>query len=538
MPARPMAFLSLATIAALFATSVAGQINLLGDPACADPSAGLRACPEWFAVYDDELETLNEQVVASASGPDGGVVYQLLNENEYTPNANVVQPGALHIPARLDVDVGLRAIDASTGAQLFSVTHEGEDALDLREWLEATSIAASPDGSSIVISAYPRLVSTDNGVEPVVSQAPIVISYDADGNERWNLRQLTHMQFEAQRVAYSPDSSTVYVAGRAKEPQPSIIVAAVDAETGYTKWSYREDRPHLTFAYGSGANDLVVSGDGNTLVLAATIDSYGSHSFYMTENALVMALDADTGALQWRHQHAQVEGSDTAVAVAIEGDRVISVRNTLDFSSGLDQARHTGYNLDGGWILWDETLGYQDPSNPEETWASSLAIDKANGRYIVGATVARGDPAHATRYVGVIAYDLPDGAHVWRQDYTNQVYQQYQVLDIAITDDGRRVFVAVHEAAGEPELYNKPAGHVSLLAIEGRQGRDRSMTTIDGPAIDAAAGLELGPGHDLLIVSGTQVYGIDSTAAEGDAFAAAFKTDFQSGLLESTMLTN
>lgn len=250
----------------------------------------------------------------------------------------------------------------------------------------------------------------------------------ATGAPLW-VAQLDHGMTEmAKAVAVSPDGATVYVAGSASSSwtDSRALVLALDAATGAVLWSDLFDAGYGGF---NGAFALGVSDDGARVAIAGTVEGLTSQDY------VTAAYDAATGALAWRERYNGAgQQRDGATALAIAGDRVFVTGSSVGVTDAWGDVTTLSYDLATGDLLWQ-----QRHSGAGNHYDGGDAIAVADGRVFV-AGVARG--AGQLIQAVTMAYDVESGAPLW-----NVAYQPFLsgpvtggMSALAVSEDGARVY--------------------------------------------------------------------------------------------------
>src|SRR5205085_8441039 len=153
-------------------------------------------------------------------------------------------------------DYATVAYDAATGAQLWASRYTGPRAGDD----EATSLAVSPDGSTVYVTGHSHGIGT--GADYAT------IAYDSStGAERWATRYNAPDGGDDAGLAIgvTPDGSSMFVTGRTQTSLAGIdgTTVAYDAANGTQRWVRSYDGP----------------GSGNDVLLALGVAPDGSRVF-------------------------------------------------------------------------------------------------------------------------------------------------------------------------------------------------------------------------------------------------------------------
>jgi DNA-binding beta-propeller fold protein YncE len=179
-----------------------------------------------------------------------------------------------------------------------------------RERESATAIAASPDGSTVVVAGT-TLVTGPLGV---TDKDIVTVGLSADdGSVLWSSRFAGTAERDDRPwdVVIGPASRRVVVVGtsRGAETFSDVRALAYTASTGVLMWTTGYDGPGRSWDLGRVA---VVSGDGRTVI----VTGYGGEG-PAARDFLTLGLEAGSGRLSWtRRFEGPVVGQDRALAVA------------------------------------------------------------------------------------------------------------------------------------------------------------------------------------------------------------------------------
>ena len=337
------------------------------------------------------------------------------------------------------------AYNATTGKQLWLERYQGTGRHP-RGGAGVPSITASPDGATVYVAGDLARAGFNDY---------LVIAYNAaTGAQFWLTTPITDSsvaQFRA--VAVSPDSKTVYVAGRRDffggHASRSYVTVALSAATGATKWgtstTFPAHVPHsLTSiavspdgatvfisgssgtiaydaatgtqlwldaykqAYGRTRTSLAVSPDSATVYVTGGSNAPGSSSpHYWTA-----ALSAVTGAQQWQATYRGPDSNAGTAAIALSPDgSAVYVTGSASQASGLNEYATIGYDAATGHQLW--LASYRTPNVNDN--AAGLAVS-ADGStvYVTGTSIANyNTPAN----YATVAYRATSGAQLWSAQY-------------------------------------------------------------------------------------------------------------------------
>ena len=252
-------------------------------------------------------------------------------------------------------------------------------------------------------------------------------------------------------------------------PGPRGVIQALDAARGDLLWEYR---PGITPALeGSGAAPLGPEQLGDSALPAShwagvgrgvqkNIAIYGERIFAATENASVLALDAQTGLLAWESPVADPAMGYNYVAGPIIADGVVvsGINGCERFKEGACYI--TGHDPDTGAELW-RTSTIAIPGAPgDDSWGDlplefraggdswvSGSYDPATGLAYIGtaqakpwARVVRGTDGDALYTNSTLALDPHSGEIVWYyQHLPGETHDMDEVFEAVLIDvDGRQ----------------------------------------------------------------------------------------------------
>ena len=170
-------------------------------------------------------------------------------------------------------DYATVAYEAKTGTMRW-VTRYG----NLRPRDGATSIVASPDGNSVVVTGYSGH-STSFGRPDYAT-----VTYDAmSGGQRWEARYNGTGKGDdiATSMAIAPDGSSVFVTGRSEGATSAFDYATVayDMDAGAKRWVATYDGPAIG---DDAAASVAVSPDGTKVFVTGSSTGVGTLKDYAT----------------------------------------------------------------------------------------------------------------------------------------------------------------------------------------------------------------------------------------------------------------
>jgi outer membrane protein assembly factor BamB len=206
-------------------------------------------------------------------------------------------------------DYATIAYDAATGAVLWAKWYNGPD----NDSDYATSLAASADGSTVVVTGYSWASDLYFGYDFAT------IAYDAaTGAVLWARRynDPDNGYDYATSLAASADGSTVFVTGQSWDADTSTDFATIayDAATGAVVWARRYNGPGM-----DSPTSLAASPDGSTVYVT------GYSRGLTTTDLFTISYDAATGGMLWATRYSGPDnggGSANSVAAGPDGSTV------------------------------------------------------------------------------------------------------------------------------------------------------------------------------------------------------------------------
>ncbi len=200
-----------------------------------------------------------------------------------------------------------------------------------------------------------------------------------------------------------------------------FYVRALNARTGALLWEHQVDKAEGTdFA-------LAIAVQGGRVFAAGVAAADADCEFRITGNCdfYVQALDAQTGTLVWEDQVDKGGAQDTAFDLAVQGGQVFAV-GVAEKAIGNADFLVRAYDTATGTLLWEDQF------------------DKAGGYDLAVAVVVQGGQLFAAGYSTIFdflvrAYDATTGALLW-QDRFDQAGRGDGVAAVAV--QGGQVFAA------------------------------------------------------------------------------------------------
>lgn len=358
----------------------------------------------WTARYDGAAH-FDDDALSIAVSPDDSMVF-VSGESSATTEAN-------------NYDYATIAYDAVTGAELWAKRYDGPDHSNDA----ASSLAVSPDGLSVFV--------TGTSLSFTTSFDFVTIAYAAEtGVKAWQHRYNggTSGIDEPAALAVAPNGSIVFVTGLSGSTHNfDMETVAYATASGVRLWKRRLDGPAQDLDY---ANALVVSPDGNHVIVTGTTTGLGTLRDYTT-----IAYDAATGADAWT----------TRWAGPYYGD---DVANTIDISPDGDSVYVAGF---GPTIAYDASTGaeqwnkvYRGLGN-----ASGIAVGP-DGSFVI----ATGDywKTNLPGDLGTISFDASSGAKLWARHEDAPASGEDSGRAISIGPDGGSVYVTGRSDGGASGL--------------------------------------------------------------------------------------
>jgi DNA-binding beta-propeller fold protein YncE len=353
----------------------------------------------WGAEYRQARAGIN-YAFALAVSPDGSKVF-------------VVGRGA---PAAGGSDYVTVAYNAATGEMLWIARYADPQATG--QFNEASSVAVSPDGSSVFVTGVSSLASGTSGAATIGYAA-------ATGTMLWVTRYDSPAQGAgAGSVKVSPDGTKVYVAGGVGN---DFLTLAYDAATGSQLWVRRyQGHP------GNGtAVALAVSPDGSKIFVTGD----NGNEVPPGQDYVTLAYAASTGTRLWLRRYRGPGGGDDlprAIGVSPDGSAVFVTGQIHGPSIGYHYGT-VAYNTSTGATLWTAVR-----SSPG-LGAGALAVNPDGSTVYVTGTNFVGPDKEKSDYV-TVAYDAATGAVRWLQYYGGRG-QTNEAASLAVSPDGGKVFV-------------------------------------------------------------------------------------------------
>jgi DNA-binding beta-propeller fold protein YncE len=294
----------------------------------------------------------------------------------------------------------------------------------------------------------------------------------------------------AYSVAVSPGGGTAFVTGQSAGTSSYVDYGTVayNAATGARRWAARYSGP----GYGwDAASSAAVSPTGGMVFVTGVSQGTTSGLDYAT-----VAYNAATGARLWvARYNGPGNGDDGAAQVAVSptGGTVFVTGYSQGTASGLDYAT-VAYNAATGAQRW--AARYHGPGTGDN-FAQSLAVSPGGGTvYVTGQSKAT---ATAADYA-TVAYNAATGAQLWAARYHGSAPGEDAAHAVAVSPDGRTVFVTgVSKATTSYLVYA-----YATVAYNAATGAQRWAARYRGPvpSYDTALSVAVSPGGGAVYVTG------------------------------------
>src|SRR6266542_2294856 len=266
---------------------------------------------------------------------------------------------------------------------------------------------------------------------------------------------------------------------------PDGSVSASTRAGGNLLWAARYDNQGID----DRAQAVTVSPDGTRVF----VTGYSPTSDWSDADYATLAYDAATGVNLWTRRYAGPAGGlDQANAIAVSPD------GTMVFVTGASEGDGNDYltvaydALDGA-ELWQER--YSGPGGGDkDDWPGAVVVSPDGSRvFVIGASEGKSDPDFVT-----IAYDSVTGSTRWRVRTDFQSRNEFLAASIAVSPDGKKVFVTGdsegdytesayatvgYEAATGAELWRalfSRSPHLRAFARAGAVSADGSLVFVTG----------------------------------------------------------
>ncbi len=328
-----------------------------------------------------------------------------------------VNRGKVFMAGTLERNVGNRdaivaALNANTGKVLWKYLLEGVT-----------------DDKFIAIAAKPKRVYVVGEVDTArAGEDFLVAALDSHkGQVLWR------KQFDLNGAGLDDDArnivvqgNKIFVSGRSLTAAGDRdgVVRALDANTGEVLWEY-------LLALGEGSNDdpRLIAVRRNQLFVVGLSEIETAPGLFV-HDAIVLALNANTGAEVWRQGQFDLAGEDDEIkAMAVQGKRVFvagSGKTASGDRDGVVRALHVGT----GEVLWEYLLDLSAGNDG----IRGIVVQK-NYVFVAG----MGDTSAGNRDAVVGALDVETGELLWKNLF--DLAMGDDSADIVMTAKGARIFV-------------------------------------------------------------------------------------------------
>jgi hypothetical protein len=349
----------------------------------------------------------------------------------------------------------------------------------------SSGIVASPDSSMVFVTGD----STGSG-----SVDFLTVAYSADGSTKlWRARYdgPAHLYDAPTDIGVSPDGTTVFVTGYSTGipttvSSDQIVVNAYDATSGAMRWSRRiGSRPRNDEALA-----LAVGPDGAAIYVTGTRRD--------TDDAegRTLALDGATGATLWSTRYEGTPHGDNAmndVSVSPDGATVVAV-GAVETSTASTDSIAIGYDAATGSVRWVNRI--DGDAHDEDRGIGVATSPDSSVAYVT--TASKG--SHLFDYV-TFAYDAMTGAELWRNTYDGPAHRVDQPSAIGVSPDGSLVFVTGRSTPASSAWFD-----YGTIAIDAASGATSWVKRYDGADDnDEAVDLAVRPDGSKVYVTGGSV---------------------------------
>lgn len=339
-------------------------------------------------------------------------------------NDLVVKNGKVFVAGALmrnvdDREAVVGALDANTGKVLWKRILKGDT-----------------DDKANAIAATKRQVFVVGEVEtPYGDEDLVVVAFDSEkGQLQWR------KQFDLAKLGLDDDSrdiavkrNRVFVSGRSftARGDRDAVVRALHVKTGEVLWEYV-----LDLEGGEDDPRVIAVQKKRVFVAGASETAWGD------SDAIVLALNAKTGAEIWQKQFDLAGDDDEIKAMAVQGKRVF-VAGVGKTANGDDDLLIAALNANTGEMLWHRRF---DQAGGDDE-AQSIAAQNQQV-FIAG----KSDTVAGHSDAIVAALDAKTGELLWKDFFDLAIGQDS--ADIVMTGTGSRIFVGGESETGPSDSYS------------------------------------------------------------------------------------
>jgi DNA-binding beta-propeller fold protein YncE len=396
--------LALGTVGVTAASASAAGPRALRTAAVAATSPGTQL---WVERYNADNGIDDASSVAVS--PNGKTVF--VTGHSYGGGASVVY------------DYATVAYNAVTGARLWVSRYNDPSSGDD----EATSVAVSPDGTTVYVTGTSQQGTTGYDYATVAYNA-------ATGAQRWVDRYGDGDVYGTPSAAVSPNGNSVFITGSisvAATGSDDYATVGYSAVTGSQQWVKLYKGP----SGGNFAHSVAVSPNRSTVFVTGT--SLGTNNGY---DYATVAYNAATGAQQWATRYnGATEGDRGANSVAVSpSGKTVFVTGSSDGGSATSYDYATiAYNAATGSQLWAKR--YNGPGNSDDQ-AYSVAVSPTGTTVYVTGYSDTNTVSSGFEYT-TIAYAAANGDQLWVSSYNGPAKSTSEAFSAAVSPDGTTVYV-------------------------------------------------------------------------------------------------
>lgn len=337
----------------------------------------------------------------------------------------------------VDNEVRLAAADGHTGERLWGVQHTvGVDGQEpYVGWMD---LAVGSEGEFVYVVASASFEVHEGGELVGYESAGVVMALDASDGELTWIRADTSLASPS--VVADPLDQRVYVTGRqqlesAEEGHHGLTIKALEGAGGTPVWSTAFNEWHSqspqSMAFDPETRTVAVIGQ------MADLDEQGN----ATQNALVVAVDADDGELRWSDTF-EASAAYAEPSIQARDGTVLAVANRGPHLDALD-VQVQAYEALTGDPRWSHT--YDGPGGSMD-WAQELHVTSdtvlvhgvsAVGHDVLVPGVLQGGVRDWDAFV--LALDRSDGEENWLTFTEHPRLEFALAADVAVTEDEETV---------------------------------------------------------------------------------------------------